>query len=112
MGDTWVIDELRRVLALLAAPGDEQLAYLRRLGPVSVDELGLEFDDIARAARAALREHEVATALAALDDELSRMSGQENAALWTDQGVATSPAWATVRDLASRALRLLDRPAE
>ncbi len=109
MSDTRVIDELRRVLTLLAAQAGEQLAYLRGLGPVSIDELGLEFDDIAGAARAAVREDDVAGALAALGDQLSRMSGQEHAALWTDQGLATSPEWAAVRDLAGRALRLLDR---
>jgi hypothetical protein len=55
MGETGVVNDLRRVLTLPAAQPDEQVAYLRGLGPVSVDELGLEFDDVAGAALASVR---------------------------------------------------------
>ena len=102
----WLRRSLREQLERLAAPADQALACLPD-GCATADELALDFNNFYRAyvdnfgdelsadARAALR---------AIDESLNRMSGPANAELWTDEAVATHPAWAEVRRRAARAL--------
>jgi hypothetical protein len=46
-----------------------------------------------------------------IDDLFNRMSGSANAELWTDEAVATHPAWSEVRRQASRALEFFGETA-
>lgn len=110
----WLRRSLREQLELLAAPADHALARLPE-GRVKADELALDFDNFYQAyvgnfgselsphARAALR---------AIDESFDRMSGPANAQLWTDEAVATHPAWSEVRRQASRALEVFGEAAE
>ena len=103
---------LRHALATLAAPAAEQIEYLRGLGPVSVDELGLELDDISGAALAALKAAGRITvdgiaSVEALGRELQRMSGSHNARLWTEEALVSASEWIAVRRLAAEALHAI-----
>jgi hypothetical protein len=112
-GETWLHDELRRTLDVLAAPWDDQRRYLERVfgQEVAVDELGLEFDDVAPVALAQGREaglsDEALSAVRDLDDQLKMMSDRSEARLWTIEGLRDSPDWARVRTLAQAVLSLL-----
>jgi len=73
----------RRVLTNLAASALDQIGYLRSLGTGSVDELGLEFDDIAGAARSTINSvgrvtAQGAAAIQQVGRQLQRMSGAAN----------------------------------
>src|SRR5438128_9533542 len=111
----WVLRQLRDSLATLAASSHQQAEHIRQLGNASVDELGLEFDDIAPAALAMTGPSELNSdqreAIAALDDQLSRMSGPEHSELWTVEALNSALEWTKVRELAQEALRRLDNPA-
>ena len=102
----WQRRALRDQLQRLAAPGDQALADYPD-GCAKADELALDFhhsytaytsnfaNEISPAALEALR---------TLDACLDRMSGHDNAHLWTDDAVRQHPAWSEVRRLAKRAL--------
>jgi hypothetical protein len=101
-----LIPHLVEALELLAAPPEEQIAWVGN-HRAHVDELALQFDDsfkpldiddgpLSQDQRQAIR---------ALDSALLRMSGPENAPLWTEEGLRTSSRWKHVRLLAARALR-------
>ena len=104
----WTDRELVDTVKRLAAPAEEQVAYVRQLGSAPVvDELALEFDD----EFVRLRDTDAGgsvpapylEALKELEVQLKRMSGPENAELWVEDALAR-PEWRTVRDLARRAL--------
>jgi hypothetical protein len=82
------------------------------LGDVDVDELALEFDDIAPAALAMTGSGELASdqreAIAALDGQLASMSGPEHSDLWTADALHHAHEWSRVRDLAQKAIDRLD----
>jgi hypothetical protein len=113
--------ELMRVLAVLAQPWEAQVAYLHSLGVVpagaearaTVDDLALEFDAIAPAAFGWEAEGDFTAeeldGVRALDQTLAAMSGRQHADLWTEQALRVAPEWADVRELARRALAVLDR---
>jgi hypothetical protein len=91
--------ELKRCLSLLASPGREALAAIPD-GCVKSDELALEFDDALRVARGAMWPRltpEARAALEAVDQLLTRMSGEQNQELWTDGAVIAHPRWMEVR---------------
>src|SRR4051812_11910536 len=99
---------LREQLELLAAPGEQALARLPE-GCVKADELALDFDNFYQAYVGSFGGElspEAQAALCAIDESLNRMSGPANAELWTEEAVATHPAWSEVRAQASRALEL------
>ena len=99
---------LKESVDRLAAPPDVQNRYIAN-GHFHHDELALELDGVREAAtwQCELPDDAVA-ALAALDGQLLLMSGQENAELWTDEGVATAQQWQVVRELASLAAARLE----
>src|SRR2546428_9273959 len=97
--------QLIGAIALLAAPASEQRAHLRGIGGVSVDELGLEFDDVSGAVLGSgVLSPRQARAISSLDRQLRLMSGQKNAALWTEDALEKSAHWDTIRRLAADAL--------
>jgi hypothetical protein len=98
----------------LAAEPAAQRAYLASLGlSADVDELALEFNDVA-AARDDMRalselsadEHR---AVAEIDRLLRHMSGEANAHLWTQGALVTSARWKEVRVRAQECLLLLQQ---
>ena len=103
----WREKQLLESVKSLAAPPDEQVAYLRQLGTFpSVDELALEFDNMFDAAGTdplgGAREWQ--EAVRRLDLILRRMSGPENAHLWVVEAL-DGPEWAEVRGAARHALK-------
>src|SRR5688572_5496809 len=98
----------------LAAEPAAQCERLDRLGFSGsdlVDELALDFDDSAVRKDDMLNTGELDAeefrAIASVDEILERMSGQENAKLWTRDALATAPEWAEVRARARNALLLM-----
>jgi hypothetical protein len=105
MTRSWVDSNLLEAVKRLAAPADEQEAWLRASGTwPSLDELALELDDVFEAARAlGNAPPEYFAAVAGLDALLSEMSGQKNARLWNGPALGL-PEWQRVRELARLAL--------
>lgn len=113
----WLLTELRAALSLLSAPADAQLRHLADLGLAdAVDELALEFDDVAPALGNLITAKAVTTesadAVRRLDEQLSAMSGVRQSGLWTPQALRTFAEWDEVRRLAARALELLSSADE
>jgi hypothetical protein len=84
-----------------------------RPGMASVDELALDLDDVldAALARGSFNERQ-RTALTALHNYLDQISGAQNAALWTREGLTEAPEWRDVRALATTALQELGESVE
>ena len=104
---------LRDALRLLASPAQSQLDHLSELGvPGGVDELGLEFDDIASAAEDMVESGELSPSqfetMVPLREKLTAMSGPKHAALWTAEALFQSPEWNGVRALARNALTAIE----
>lgn len=103
---------LKESVLILGAPPHEQLEYLAQLGLAGcVDELALEFDDIAAAAED-MRCHLELTqaqcdAVKELDGFLASISGRSRANLWTEEALSTSAEWNEVRRLAKKLIDLL-----
>jgi hypothetical protein len=92
---------LAEALARLAGDAQAQEQYLRALGTwPSLDELALEFDDVAEASEVPA---EAADPLRRLSEKLNEMSGHANARLW-EPGALSGPEWDEVRRLAADAL--------
>ena len=108
-----VLAELRRCLENLALDPVSQVRYLESLGPVSVDELGLEFHDALLMSWVLLQTGTVVQDSLAparvVDRLLDRISGPENAALWTEDALAHRSEWAEIRRAAQAALAALSR---
>jgi hypothetical protein len=116
MSPSQVTDDLRRRLANLAATADEQIQYLQSLGPFSVDELALELEETLALSwipldAGALKPDQLVYARS-VDDILKEFSGQRNAHLWTEHGLASSEEWKRVRVAAKKALQALADDAE
>jgi hypothetical protein len=99
------LTQLLFAVAVLSWPAEEQLDYLRRTVPdASIDELALEFDDVERIVGFAVQEGwltlQDAVRIGELSSQLSRMSGDEHADLWTQEAVRAGPEWGQVRRLA------------
>lgn len=96
---------------MLALDAVQQEAWLASLGPVSVDELALEFTDryllVPQWTDAGWLPRDAEATFGAVDAALSTMSGAENAHLWTIEAVHRAREWANVRELAAHALRAL-----
>ena len=101
----WVVKSLK----LLASEATEQAAYLEKLDvPEIVDELALEFDDLAvlfdqQLQFGFLTESQV-KALNAVDAAFDKMSGHANANLWTVDALHSKGEWRQIRELAKAAL--------
>jgi hypothetical protein len=106
-----LLNQLREAVELLAAPGDEQERWLIQ-HRMPVDELALQLDDAVpgwfpRLAGAGLLDPKAEASLRALDAELGRFSGPQNASLWTEEALYDATEWTNVRTLAARALSTL-----
>ncbi len=102
----FILNALRQLVQLLAAPADVALAYYPD-GAVKADELALDFDNFGRAAlkSSALELTEAQRAsVIALDQLLDAMTESRQQDLWTDEAVRAHPQWQAVREAASRAL--------
>ncbi|HEV8702215.1 MAG TPA: hypothetical protein VGV60_13160 [Candidatus Polarisedimenticolia bacterium] len=101
-----VLARLRDALRALALPADAQAGLLPSFtgGP---DEFALHFDQCFRAASAegAVRMSRAQSrALLDVDGLLDRMSGQDNARLWTTGALVNSREWTRLRKAARDAL--------
>lgn len=105
-GELFILDGLRQVLQLLAAPADVALAFYPD-GTVKADELALDFDNFGRASLESseleLTEAQRAS-LIVIDQLLDAMTASRQDTLWTDEAVRTHPKWQGVREAAGRAL--------
>jgi hypothetical protein len=94
-------------LAVLAADAQIQGTWLARHA-VLTDEIALDFDHAFRMAEALVADgqlaHGVMADLREIDGILSRMSGDENADLWTRDALCTDEGWALARRVARRVL--------
>jgi hypothetical protein len=104
-----VLDQLRAALRLLAMPADAQIAHVRSLG-VELDEIALEFDDIAPARTTLIASHEIsptqAAAVGAVDRQLRQMSSA-GPSRWTSDAAMAGDDWRELRQLAKDALEAL-----
>jgi hypothetical protein len=102
-------------LDVLASPAEVQLEHLRAFFGSwecgTVDELGLEYDDIAPAAGDMVDHGEItpsqSEAVTRLNQYLDSFSGQANAHLWSVDALFSAPEWEEVRRLAATCLRQL-----
>ena len=109
------VEMLRKCLATLAGEADEQLHSLRAEGcnpPEDyIDELALDYDAIAGAARNMLREGELSPSACDCVEELDRylasISGAQNAHLWTADALRSAQEWTFVRQRARHCLTLI-----
>lgn len=98
----------------LAQPADVQPTLFPTVVVVA-DELALDFDDQRRLAEAHVSGSwslDQRAAIAALDRELTEMSGPDKPELWSDRGCLDHPRWAVVRQLARAALAAFNWPDE
>lgn len=107
------INLLLDALKMLSAAPENQMAYLRQLGPsTDADELALEFDAIAAAVDDMLDLKEIseiqANAVRRVDRMLSGISGPSNETLWTAEALTNSPEWMEIRRVAKACLLLFD----
>ncbi len=103
-----ILEQLRASLRNLASPAAEQLKALGSNDEGPVDELALEFDDVARAvAESGWLTAEGAEAVGRLNRHLTKMSGPTNAHLWTRDALHDAPEWDETRKLARQALRFV-----
>jgi hypothetical protein len=105
--------QLRDSLTVLAAPAHEQLAHLERLElPGLVDEIALEYDDVAAAADYMSELGELSLEqceyVKKLNQFMKTFSGQANAHLWTPEALRSAPEWEQVRKMARHCLSLLN----
>lgn len=93
---------LRDALAVLKANADQQIEYLKQmgLGP-NVDELALEFDDVAGTAISLLEKgqltQEAFDAIQRVNQLLDNMSASSDRQMWTYKGLRNGPKWQEVR---------------
>lgn len=109
-----LVGELYGALRRLAAPPEEQVAYLKKLGVApSADELALELDDllylVPQLVRDGRLDDEGAEAIYDLDRKLADMSGPAKANLWTVEALLDGEQWLDVRRLAKQALARAER---
>jgi hypothetical protein len=101
------MNELKRILEILASNPEHQIQYLEDLGVAPLaDELGLEFDDAVNLPSELPAE--VGDVLSMLDNKLSTMSGGDKSHLWQTQALSSAEEWQEVRQLAMEALTLLE----
>ncbi len=110
----WVLANLRYTLQLLAAAAADQIAHF--LPPnfaFKADEMALDFDHFATCVHTYWKLTEEQTArLNELDEHLSNLSDQHNAAIWTDEALVSDPRWEQVRAMAQAALASFQWPVE
>ena len=116
-------EQLQFAVRVLASSFDEQIDYLRgvfgedmvRSGKIddlwNIDELALQFADIACARNGMLQSGEINSTqhdcVADLDEFLNSLSGMKNSLLWTIGALRSDPRWDIVRKKAQQCLALL-----
>jgi hypothetical protein len=104
---------LLQCFLLLASPAQAQVRHFPVPWIVLTDEMA---DDFGHWARCVSTYWELAqeqkTRLTDLDGFLSKMSGSDNAAFWTDEALFTDSRWEKVRNLAQVALVSFGWPLE
>jgi hypothetical protein len=110
----WCLQQLQQSVQALALPATTQLALFPDF-VCKAEELALGFDHwwlcVSSRAIGVLTEDQQRL-LQEINSRLSRMSGAENAHLWTDDGLGIDPAWQQVRQLAQQTLAVFDWKAE
>jgi hypothetical protein len=107
-----MIQALRELLGWLARPAAEQQSYLDQPFAPPVQDLPLTLDDcvaafVPRLTSAGSIRPAAATAVTAVRDFVRAPATQADPALCDQAALATSPTWATLRDLARTALDAL-----
>jgi hypothetical protein len=102
---------LIKAVARLSLPAEAQLAYLRDLGVLpSIDELALELHDYSVLLPQFIEygwiTSDEGVAIQALADELAHLGDAAGTAVWTEESLATSPAWEEIRARSRSALVL------
>ena len=93
-------NDLQLAVLALAQPADVQLSLYPDL-VCKADELALEFDDgLKMLGQDDKFTDEQQASLQALDELLSRMSGEQNASFWTEEALGSDPTWEVVRSMA------------
>ncbi|MFF4776991.1 hypothetical protein ACFY05_29425 [Microtetraspora fusca] len=98
---------LLEALRHLALPAHEQIRWIGRM---CVDELALDFDDRYQVSWAAQEMGWISAELSRHLDEIDRRLSQlsdEGEAPWSEEGLCLHPTWASVRELADRAIALM-----
>lgn len=99
-------NQLQDALAALAMPSTAQLERVKALG-VGIDELALEFDDVARARGKLVLDGELsdgqALAVARVEAQLHSITAA-GGRRWTDEAVRAGEDWSKLRRLAQAAL--------
>jgi len=91
--------ELERAVLALAQPAEVQLTLFADF-VCKADELALDFDDGLSMSRKEQMSSEQRAAIDTLDQLLARMSGEQNAPLWTEEALRSGPVWEEVRSAA------------
>ncbi len=109
MDPSWATHELKRILTLLASRSSAQVEYLRGLGTLpEVDELALEFDDVANLVPALLTAGQLsqkqADAVESVACLLEKLTNQHNPDLWTESALRDYQGWHDIRRAAKQAL--------
>lgn len=98
--------QLQDALATLAMPSRAQLERAKAIG-VGIDELALEFDDVARARGKLVLDGELsdeqALAIVQVEAQLQRITAA-GPQRWTDEAVSAGEDWSELRRLAQSAL--------
>ena len=96
-------------LKVLSWEAIDQLRYLGTLGiSGNIDELALEFDDVALLAKVKYESREFNEEqykfVERLSTQLDEMSGIQNKQLWTEKALINTPQWKEVREHAKACL--------
>ena len=104
---------LYEALRNVAADADAQVNLLETDALWHVDEFALDHNNAAHAAiEQGLLTEQQTRAVLALDKLFDQMSGQDHAALWTEEALRSAPEWVEARTLAAEALRSLPPEAK
>lgn len=94
-------DQLQRAVLALTQPADVQLSLFPDF-VCKADELALDFED--GLYELVGHENEITVeqkaAVEALDQIITRMSGEQNASFWTEEALRTHPTWEEIRTAA------------
>jgi hypothetical protein len=112
--EAFVLANLRYSLQLLAAAAPDQLAhFLPSDFAFKADAMAFDFAHWAETVPTYwMLTEEQAARLNQLDAYLESVSGQQNAAFWTDEAMGSDPRWVQVRALAQATLASFQWPKE
>ena len=114
------LGQLKKSLEILSASGKHQIAYLRGLNNefsevdenYVIDEIVLEFEDIALAANDMFSHGEITSsqrdAICSLNEYLSSFSVNQPKSIWTSASLQKAPEWEKIRIMACKCLSLLN----